>query len=73
MKGWQSNLNETCQEMRLYWTFSDELAIIVGVAMKIKRVIIPEELQHQVLKQVKLNYIGTEKKQTVNVRISVLG
>ena len=49
-----SNRNEVCQEMRPYWIFSGELAIIAGIAMIGKRGIIPGELQQQMLEKTRL-------------------
>ena len=47
--------------MRPYWTFRDECAMIDGVAMKSKRVIIPEGLQQQTIEQLHMTHMDTEK------------
>ena len=59
---WQASSNKTSQEMILYWTFRDGQAVIHGILMKDRHVIIPEELQRQVLQQLH-NHIGIKKKQ----------
>ena len=56
--GWQASINEITQEMRLYWTFQYDLAVIDGMIMKGRCNIIPVKLQKQSLDQLHGNHMG---------------
>ena len=45
----------------MYWSFKDDMALIDGIIMKGRCVILPEILNTQVLEHLHINYIGTEK------------
>ena len=45
----------------MYWSFSDDMAVIDGIMMKGRHVIIPEVLKVQVLDKVHINHMGIEK------------
>ena len=49
-------------DLRPYWSYRDDLAVIDGVLMKGRHIIIPAELKHQVLDQLHLNHMDIEKK-----------
>ena len=44
-----------------YWSLRNEIAIIDGIPMKVRRIIIPASLQNKVLSQLQLNHAGIEK------------
>ena len=48
-------------DLRPYWSYRDDLAVIDGVVMKGRCIIIPAVLKQQVLDQLHLNHIGIEK------------
>ena len=48
-------------KLQPYWSIRDEIAIIDGIAMKGRRIIIHAVLQDRVLKQLHLSHMGTEK------------
>ena len=48
-------------DLQLYWSYRDELAVIDGLIIKGKCIIIPNSLKEQVLSQLHTNDIGTEK------------
>ena len=51
------------QDIRPYWSFRDNMAVIDGVIMNGRHIIIPEVLKPQVLDQLHINHMGIEKKQ----------
>ena len=61
--GWPST-DKLHIEIRPYWSYTDNLAVIDGVVMKGRHIIIPTELKQQVLDQLNLNHMGIEKKKT---------
>ena len=44
-----------------YWPIRHELAMIDGIVMTGKQIIVPYLLQRQILKQLHSNYMGIEK------------
>ena len=59
--GWPSKKDEMYNNLKLYWSYKDELAVIDGVVMKGRHIIIPTSLKQQVLDQLHTNYMGIEK------------
>ena len=53
--------NQIPQDMRTYWTFKDDMAVIDEVILKSRHTVIPEALQRQALEQHHFNDIGFEK------------
>ena len=47
--------------MRQYWPIRNKPAMINGIAVKNKRIIIPFPLQKQILQQLHRNHMGIEK------------
>ena len=45
----------------MYWTFRDDMAVIDGVIMKGRSVIIPDILKTQALDHLHINHMGIEK------------
>ena len=58
--------------IRPYWSYRDNLAVIDGVVMKGRHIIVPVELKQQVLNQLHLNHMDIKKKPTC-MRIGLLG
>ena len=59
--GWPSMKDELHGDLRPYWSYRDELAVIDGMVMKGRCILIPTSLQQQVLDQLHTNYMGIEK------------
>ena len=59
--GWPHKKEEVDHSMRKYWPLRNELAIIDGISMKGKTIIIPFQLHKQILLQWHNNHIGIEK------------
>ena len=59
--GWQSTKDELHSNIRPYWSYRDDLAVIDGVVMKGRCIIVPAELKQQVLDQLHLNHISIGK------------
>ena len=61
IRGWLQRRNELPQEIRLYWTFRDDIGVIHGIILKCRQIIIPKKLQKQALDQLDSNHMGIEK------------
>ena len=59
--GWPSTKDELHSDLRPYWFYRDNLAVIDGVVMKGRCIIIPAVLKQQVLDQLHLNHMGIKK------------
>ena len=59
--GWPSTKDQLHIDIRPYWSYKDDLAVIDGVVMKGRCIIIPQDLKQQVLDQLHLNHMGIEK------------
>ena len=60
--GWLESKNQLPQDIRTYWTFRDDMAVIDGAVIKGRCIVIPEALQQQVLEQLHINHMGTKNK-----------
>ena len=49
--GWPATKDQLHQDIRLYWSYKDDLAVIDGVVMKGRCIIVPEVLKQQALGQ----------------------
>ena len=58
--GWPSKRDKLHSDLRLYWSYRDDLAGIDGVVMKGRWIIIPVVLNQQVLDQLHTNHMGIE-------------
>ena len=68
--GWPNSKDEVSKELKLYWSYRDELAVINGVVLKGRHIIIPKgrhiiiipnSLKQQILDQLHINHRGIEK------------
>ena len=59
--GWLSTKNELHNDLRPYWSYRDDLAVIDRVVMKGRHIAIPAVLKQQALDQFHLNHMGIEK------------
>ena len=59
--GWLHTKDELQTDIRPYWPYRDELAVIDGVLLKGRCIIIPYNLKQQVLTQLHINHMGIEK------------
>ena len=62
--GWLSTKVKLHSDLRPYWSYRDDVAVIDGVVMKGRHIIIPEVLKQQVLDQLHLNQMGIKNKAT---------
>ena len=61
--GWPSTEDELHTDLKPYWSYRDELAVINGIVLKGRHIIIPTSLRQQVLDQLHTNHMGIEKTQ----------
>ena len=59
--GWPSMKDELHSNLTPYWSYRDDLAVIDGMVMKGRCIIIPAVLKQQVLDQLHLNHMGIKK------------
>ena len=67
LHSWPLTKVEVQQELQPNWSFRDEIAIIEGIVMKGRRIIVPAVLQDKVLKQLHLNHMGIQKMRLLHV------
>ena len=48
-------------ELKPYWLYRDELAVIDGIILKGRHIVIPQSLRQQILEQLHINHMGIEK------------
>ena len=59
--GWPDSKDEISAELKLYWSYRDELVVIDGIILKGRCIIMPNSLRQQVLDQLHRNHMGIEK------------
>ena len=59
--GWPDSKDKIIAELKLYWSYRDELVVIDGIILKGRHIIIPNSLRQQVLDQHHTNHMGIEK------------
>ena len=59
--GWPHTKDELHTSIRPYWPYREELAVIDGVILKGRHIIIPDSLKQQVHAQLDTNHMGIEK------------
>ena len=58
---WPDTKDELHADLRPYWSHRDKLAVIDGLVLKGRHIVIPNSLRQQVLSQLHTNYMGIEK------------
>ena len=58
---WPSTKDQLHIDLRPYWSYKDDLAIIDSVVIKGRCIIMPQDLKQQVLDQLHLNHMGIKK------------
>ena len=59
--GWPGSKDHLYKDIRAYWSFKHDMAVIDGVIMKGRCIIIPEILKAQMLDKLHVNHMGIEK------------
>ena len=59
--GWPETRDQILQDIRMYWTFLDDMELIDGIILKGRHIVIPEVLKPQALDQFLVNHMGIEK------------
>ena len=59
--GWPKTIKEVPQEIKKYWTFHEELTIEDGLILKGMRIVIPEKMREDILKQIHEGHLGFNK------------
>ena len=62
---WPSTKDEWHADLKPYWAYRDELAVIDGIVLKERPIVIPASLRQQVLDQLHTNHMGIEKNQAI--------
>ena len=61
IQGWPESKNQLPQDIRTYWMFRDYMAVIDGVVIKGRCIVMPETLQQHTLTQLHVNHMGIKK------------
>ena len=70
-KGWPQYINQCPEDIVPFWNFRDEVVVINGVLLKGNRVIIPKNMQEEVI--MKTHWTSRHRKiSTASTRYSVL-
>ena len=72
ISGWPDSRDKLCKDLQLCWSYRDELAVMDGVILKGKCIIIPSSLKEQVLSQLHTNHMGIEKNKAIGPGMCVL-
>ena len=72
IKGWSNTKDQLHIDIRPYWSYKDDLAVIDGVVMKGTSIIVPEDLKQQALDQLHVNHMDIKKTELFTCK-SVLG
>ena len=67
--GWPSTKDELHADLKPYWSYRDELAVIDGIILKGRCIIIPNILRQQVLGQLHTNHMGIGKQNYLPVNL----
>ena len=59
--GWPNTEDELQADLKPYWSYRDELAVIDGIMLKGRYIVISTSLKQQVLDQLHTNHMGIEK------------
>lgn len=57
-KGWPENCNQLNSNIKQYWTFRDELAILDGIILKSNLVVIPRSLKNYMMGKIHEGHVG---------------
>ena len=63
IQGWPDSIKDLPSDVRVFWSFRDELAVEDGIIFKGKQVLIPESLRADILAQLHQSHQGIEKTQ----------
>ena len=61
IQGWPDSIKDLPTDVRVFWSFCDELAVEDGIIFKGKQVLLPESLQANILAQLHQSHQGIEK------------
>ena len=61
ISGWPDKKDKLHADLRPYWSYRGELAVIDGIIIKGRHIVIPNSLKQQVLNQLHTNHMGIEK------------
>lgn len=61
INGWPDTIQEVPEPIRSFWSFRDELSVEDGIVLKGDRVVIPLNLQQEMLRQLHAAHQGIEK------------
>ena len=61
IQGWPDSIKDLPTDVRVFWSFRDELAVEDGVIFKGKQVLIPESLRADILAQLHQSHQGIKK------------
>ena len=60
-EGWPVRRDQTSADVKLYWSYKEEISLINGILFKHERLIIPASMRKAVLKQLHQAHLGIKK------------
>ena len=70
--GWPDSRDKLHAELRTCWLYRDKLAVIDGIILNGRCIIMPNSLRQQVINQLHTNHMGIEKNKTTCPQICVM-
>ena len=61
IQGWPETRDQIPQDIKAYWTFQGDMAVIERLTLKGRHTVIPQILQKQMLQQLHINHMAVEK------------
>ena len=61
IEGWPNRKEEVSDDMKLYWSYKEELSVISGVIFKGERLVIPAAMRKNILMQLHQAHLGIER------------
>ena len=59
--GWPDTVKDVPPELRQYWSYRDELTVSDGIILKGNRVLIPKQMQPEILQKLHTSHLGQQK------------
>ena len=59
--GWPEYENQLCKSLQEYWKLKSELSCVDRIVIKNERIVIPEVLQPEILRYLRVVYFRIEK------------
>ena len=59
--GWPTHKKDVPEEVKVFWSYREELSLINGIVFKGKRIVVPESVRKNILQQLHQSHMGAER------------